>query len=227
MQILVVEDEPKIAQLLRRGLIEERYAVDIAADGNEAVEKFEINEYDCVILDWLLPGQDGLSVCRAIRKQNTSVPILMLTAKSEVADKIAALDSGADDYLTKPFTFSELAARIRALLRRGSKADPVVLTVGDLSLDPSTRSATRSGQEIPLTAREYALLEYLMRNKNIALSKTQIIDHVWDYAYAGFSNIVETYVKYLRRKLQVSVDSQEVIHTMRGHGYMIKDPGHV
>jgi len=224
VQILVVEDEPKIAQLLRRGLVEEHYAVDIATDGYEAIEKFETRAYDCVILDWLLPGQDGLAVCRAIRQESTAVPILMLTAKGELKDKILALDSGADDYLVKPFAFSELAARIRALLRRGNKADSSVLTVGDLTLNPATRQATRAGQIIFLTAREHALLEYLMRNKNLVLSKTQIIDHVWDYSYDGFSNIVETYVRYLRRKLKVSGGSRELIHTVRGHGYAIKEP---
>jgi DNA-binding response OmpR family regulator len=227
MQVLIVEDEPKIAQLIRRGLIEEHYAVDIAYDGHEAIEKFETNEYDCIVLDWLLPGQDGLAVCQTIRRKNVTVPILMLTAKGDISDKVAALDSGADDYLTKPFSFNELTARIRALLRRGNKADPAILTVDDLELNPATRRAVRAGHEISLTAREYALLEYLMRNKNIALSKTQILDHVWDYSYDGFSNIVETYIRYLRKKLQISPESRELIHTVRGHGYIIKGNGHV
>lgn len=222
MQILVVEDEPKIANLLRRGLLEEHYAVDIAIDGEEAVYKFEINSYDLIILDRLLPKVDGLEVCRKIRMKDTNIPVIMLTAKGETDDKIAGLDSGADDYITKPFAFGELTARIRALLRRGNNADPTTLKLKDLTLDPSTRLVTRANKEIYCTAREYALLEYLLRNQGMSLSKAQILDHVWDYNYEGLSNIVETYIKYLRKKLQVQPESEQLIHTIRGYGYAMK-----
>ena len=220
MQILVVEDEEKIANLLRRGLMEEHYAVDISKDGEEALYKQEINEYDCVVLDLMIPKVTGIEVCRTIRKTNTDIPILMLTAKDAIDDKIIGLDAGADDYVTKPFSFSELSARIRALLRRGKQADPVILSLDTLKLDPATRSAKRAGKNIVLTAREYALLEYFMRNPKVVLTKTQLIEHVWDYNYSGLSNIVETYVKYLRRKLKTSTKDKELIHTRRGSGYI-------
>ncbi len=227
MQILVVEDEPKIANVLRRGLLEEHYAVDIATDGEAAVYKFEINSYDLIILDRLLPKQDGLEVCRAIRAQDTNVPIIMLTAKGELEDKIAGLDSGADDYLTKPFAFGELTARIRALLRRGGNADPSILAIDNLTLNPATREVKRGDTDITCTAREYALLEYLLRNQGMSLSKPQILEHVWDYNYDGLSNIVETYIKYLRKKLQISAGSVPLIHTVRGFGYVMKVEKHV
>ncbi len=222
MQILIVEDEEKIANFLRRGLLEESYAVDVARDGEEALYKFDINEYDLVLLDLLIPKVDGVAVCRKIREKNTNLPILVLTAKDAVEDKVAGLDAGADDYMTKPFSFSELTARIRALIRRGNKADPAVLTVDDLSLNPATRTAERNNKPITLTAREYALLEYFMRHPNVVLTKTQLLEHVWDYNYEGLSNIVETYVKYLRQKIKTSVRDKELIHTLRGSGYMMK-----
>lgn len=222
MQVLVVEDELKIANLLRRALVEEHYAVDIATDGEMALENCEYNEYDLIILDRLLPKIDGLEVCRQIRLKNTNIPILMLTAKGDIEDKVAGLDSGADDYLTKPFSLDELMARIRSLLRRGSTADLPILEIADLKLDPSRHLVTRSDIEISLTAKEYALLEYFLRNKNLPLSKTQILEHVWDFAYDGYSNIIQTYIKYLRRKLTVKSDSAQLIHTVRGHGYVLK-----
>lgn len=223
MQILVVEDEIKIAQLLRRGLLEEHYAVDIAKDGEEALYKHDVNEYDLIILDLMIPKISGLEVCRTIRETNTSIPILMLTAKDALDDKISGLDAGADDYVTKPFSFTELSARIRALLRRGKQADPVVLTLDNLELDPATRVAKRAGKNIFLTAREYSLLEYFLRNQKVVLTKTQLLEHVWDYNYDGLSNIVETYIKYLRKKLRVSAHDKELIHTRRGSGYIITD----
>jgi DNA-binding response OmpR family regulator len=222
MQILLVEDEEKIAKFLRRGLIEESYAVDIARDGEEALYKFDINEYDLVILDLMLPKVDGLTVCRKIRLKDTHIPILMLTAKDSVEDKISGLDAGADDYVPKPFSFIELVARIRALLRRGNKADPPILSFDNLKLNPASRTVTRGGTVINLTAREYALLEYFMRYPNRVLTKTKILEHVWDYNYEGLSNIVETYVKYLRQKLQRSTKDHDLIHTLRGSGYMLK-----
>ncbi len=220
MQILIVEDEEKIANFLRKGLLEERYAVDIARDGEEALYKFEINEYDLLILDLMIPKVSGVEVCRTIRKTNTSLPVLILTAKDAVEDKIISFDAGADDYVTKPFSFAELLARVRALIRRSKKADPTVLTMDNLLLDPATKTISRDGKQILLTAREYALLDYFMRNPNVLLTKTQILEHVWDYNYEGLSNIVETYVKYLRKKLRISPKDKELIHTRRGSGYM-------
>ena len=191
MQILIVEDEKKLVHILRRGLLEERYAVDIAYDGKEALEKVDINEYDLVILDLMIPKVNGLEVLRHIRHNQPTVnlPVIILTAKSGEEDKVRGLDEGADDYLTKPFSFAELTARIRALLRRGRKADPPVLRIDTLMLDPSTRSVKRAGKEIQLTSREFALLEYLMRNQNKVLSETKILEHVWDFNYQGLSNI--------------------------------------
>jgi DNA-binding response OmpR family regulator len=222
MQILIVEDEDKIANFLRRGLMEESYAVDIAKDGEDALFKFDVNEYDFVVLDLMIPKVDGISVCRQIREKNKNIPILILTAKDTTEDKIKGLDAGADDYVTKPFSFDELTARIRALLRRGNKAEPTVLKVDNLILDPATKTAKRNEKTINLTAREYALLEYLMRNQKMVLSKTQILEHVWDYNYDGLSNIVETYVKYLRKKLKTTSSDKKLIHTSRGFGYIMK-----
>jgi DNA-binding response OmpR family regulator len=223
MQILVVEDEKKIAYFLRRGLLEEHYAVDLAHDGEEALYKSEINEYDCIILDIMLPKVDGLTVCKKIRARNQNVPILLLTARDQVEDKIAGLDAGADDYVSKPFSFEELSARIRALMRRGNKVDPVVLSIDTLTLDPATKTAERNGKQLSLTAREYSLLEYFMRNQNRVLTKTQLLEHVWDYNYDGFSNIVETYVKYVRRKIKTTSADAELIHTRRGTGYIMRN----
>jgi DNA-binding response OmpR family regulator len=222
MQILIVEDEDKIANFLRRGLMEESYAVDIAKDGEDALFKFDVNEYDFVVLDLMIPKVDGISVCRQIREKNKNIPILILTAKDTTEDKIKGLDAGADDYVTKPFSFDELTARIRALLRRGNKAEPTVLKVDNLILDPATKTAKRNEKTINLTAREYALLEYLMRNQKMVLSKTHILEHVWDYNYDGLSNIVETYVKYLRKKLKTTSSDKKLIHTSRGFGYIMK-----
>jgi len=222
MQVLVVEDEEKIANILRKGLLMDLYNVDIARDGEEALEKVSYNLYDFIILDVMLPRVDGLTVCREIRKNNTAIPILVLTAKDDLNDKISGLDAGADDYVTKPFSYAEISARIRALLRRGNKADPVILSFADITLNPATKIVTRNNHTIPLTTREFALLEYLMRNQNIVLTKSQILEHVWDYQYEGISNIVETYIKYLRKKLKVYPHANEVIHTVRGTGYSLR-----
>ncbi len=222
MNVLIVEDEEKIANFLRRGLMEESYAVDIAHSGEEALFKFDINIYDCIILDIMIPKGDGMYVCRTIRAKNTHIPILILTAKYDVADRVRGLDAGADDYVTKPFAYSELSARIRALIRRGKKADPVLLTFDNLTLNPATRAAHRGNKTITLTTREYALLEYLMRHQEQVITKTELLEHVWDYNYEGLSNIVETYIKYLRKKLQTNPKDKELIHTMRGSGYILK-----
>jgi len=223
MQILIVEDEPKIRHFLRRGLLEESYAVDTAEDGEEALYKLDINEYDLVLLDIMLPKVNGIAVCKALREKGSFLPILLLTAKDGVTDKVLGLDAGADDYLTKPFSFDELTARIRALFRRGKKADATLLSIGDLSLDPATKTVKRGEQTIVLTTREHALLEYFLRNPNILLTKTQILEHVWDYNYEGLSNIVETYVKYLRKKIKTTLNDPELIHTMRGSGYILRE----
>ncbi len=223
MQILIVEDEAKLRHLLRRGLLEESYAVDTANDGEEALYKLDINVYDLVLLDILLPKVDGITVCQTIRKKNPHLPIILLTAKDRVPEKVAGLDAGADDYITKPFSFDELTARIRAIFRRGKKADGPLLTLGDLSLDPATRTVKRGRSTVMLTTREYALLEYFLRNPNTLLTKAQILEHVWDYNYDGLSNIVETYVKYLRKKLQTTPNAPELIHTLRGSGYILRE----
>lgn len=223
MQILIVEDETKIANLIRKGLQEENYSADIASDGEEALYKFDINQYDLVILDLMLPKIDGINVCKEMRKRTASVPIIMLTAKDAVDDRVLGLDAGADDYLIKPFAFSELRARIRALLRRGNKADPTILSVADITLNPVNKEVKRAGKNVLLTAREYALLEYFLRHPNQVLTKTQLLEHVWDYSYEGLSNIVETYIKYLRKKLQVDKTSKDIIHTRRGLGYIMEN----
>lgn len=223
MQVLVVEDERKIANILKKGLTEERYTVDIAQDGEEALEKGEINSYDCILLDMMLPKVDGIMVCKNLREKGITTPILILTAKDDVQDKIAGLDAGADDYVTKPFSVEEISARIRALLRRNKSAIQAVLSLGDITLNPATKIVKRGNKEIILTAREYALLEYFMRNPNTVLSQTQILEHVWDYQYEGVSNIVETYIKYLRKKIKTNSKVKELIHTVRGLGYKIQE----
>lgn len=222
MQILIIEDEEKIRNFLKKGFKEDGYAVDLAENGGEALYKIEINDYDCFVIDITIPKIDGLSLCKKIREKKITTPIIFLTAKDSLEDKIIGLDTGADDYLVKPFDFSELLARIRALTRRGIKMDPVILNCDNLKLNPANRKAERNNQIIDLTTREYALLEYFMRHQNQVLTKTQILEHVWDYNYDGLSNIVETYVKYLRKKLKTKTTDGELIHTMRGSGYIFK-----
>ncbi len=223
MQILIVEDEAKIRHFLRQGLLEESYAVDTAKDGEEALYKLDINEYDLVLLDIMLPKVNGIAVCKALRKKGSHLPVILLTAKDRVTDKVLGLDAGADDYITKPFSFDELTARMRAIFRRGKKTDPAILAFADLSLDPATRTAKRGKHTIVLTTREYALLEYFLRHPHMLLTKAQILEHVWDYNYDGLSNIVETYVKYLRKKLKTTPNASELIHTMRGSGYILQE----
>src|SRR5687768_18443073 len=191
MRALVVEDEAKMAALIRRGLVEEGYAADIARTGEEAVWMARATPYDAIVLDVMLPGRDGLSVCRDLREAGVWSPILMLTARDGVQDRVAGLDAGADDYLTKPFSFDELLARVRALLRRGPAERPPVLAVGDLVLDPATRRVSRGGREIDLTPKEFGLLELFLRHPDEALSRTRILEHVWDFAYDGDSNVVD------------------------------------
>jgi two-component system, OmpR family, response regulator len=222
VRVLVVEDEVKMAGLLKRGLEEEGYAVDVARDGSEALWLGAENPYDAVILDVMLPDLDGFEVCRRLRSDGRWAPVLMLTARDAVPDRVAGLDAGADDYLTKPFSFTELFARLRALLRRGAGERPAVLRAGDLALDPATRMVTRGGIPVELTAKEFALLEYLLRHPGEALTRTRIIEHVWDFAYDGDSNVVDVYVRYLREKIDRPFD-RDSIETVRGTGYRLRE----
>jgi DNA-binding response OmpR family regulator len=222
VRVLVVEDEVKMAGLLKRGLEEEGYAVDTAPDGKEAVWLGSENDYDAVILDVMLPDFDGFEVCRRLREAGRWSPVLMLTARDAVGDRVSGLDAGADDYLTKPFSFAELLARLRALIRRGAKERPAILTNGDLKLDPSTRRAERDGTTVELTSKEFALLEYFMRHPGELLSRTRLIEHVWDFAYAGDSNVVDVYVRYLREKIDRPF-GRDTIETVRGSGYRLRE----
>ncbi|MDI6638511.1 MAG: response regulator transcription factor [Bacillota bacterium] len=222
MRVLVVEDEDKIAAFIKKGLEEEGYAVDVVGDGESALDYASSVDYDVIILDIMLPRRDGISVCQKLRERGCNAPILMLTARDAVDDRVRGLDAGADDYLVKPFAFRELVARIRALLRRSRDVISSQLQVGDLVLDTRTRVAQRGGRKIELTAREYALLEFLMRNKNQVLTRTQIAEHVWDYDFFSESNIVDVYIRYLRVKVDADFEPK-LIQTVRGVGYKISD----
>jgi two-component system OmpR family response regulator len=222
MRVLVVEDEVKMAGLLKRGLEEEGYAVDTAGDGEQALWLATENPYDALVLDVMLPDLDGFEVCRKLREAGRWSPVLMLTARDGVADRVAGLDAGADDYLTKPFSFAELLARLRALVRRGAPERPPVLHVGDLTVDPSTRRVVRGDVPIELTAKEFALLEYLVRHPGEVLSRTRLIEHVWDFAYDGDSNVVDVYVRYLREKIDRPF-GKDSIETVRGAGYRLRE----
>lgn len=218
----MVEDEDKIAAFIKKGLEEEGYAVDVVGDGESALDYASSVDYDVIILDIMLPRRDGISVCQKLRERGCNAPILMLTARDAVDDRVRGLDAGADDYLVKPFAFRELVARIRALLRRPRDVISSQLQVGDLVLDTRTRVAQRGGRKIELTAREYALLEFLMRNKNQVLTRTQIAEHVWDYDFFSESNIVDVYIRYLRVKVDADFEPK-LIQTVRGVGYKISD----
>ncbi|WP_344617061.1 response regulator transcription factor [Dactylosporangium salmoneum] len=217
MRLLVVEDEMRMAHALQRGLQAEGFAVDVAGDGPNGLEMARHGGYDAVILDIMLPGLSGYRVVQTLRAEKNWVPVLMLSAKDGEYDQADGLDCGADDYLTKPFSYVVLVARLRALLRRGAPERPSVLTVGDLSLDPARRRVTSGGEEIVLTAREYALLEYLMRRPGQVVSKTELLDHVWDASIDTAPNAVEVYVGYLRRKL-----GRDLLETVRGAGYRLR-----
>jgi heavy metal response regulator len=223
MRILVVEDEQKLREVVRRGLEEQGYAVDVARDGQEGFYLAEVEPYDLVVLDVMLPQLDGFDLCRRLRAGGRNMPVLMLTARDAVDDRVAGLDSGADDYLVKPFAFRELLARVRALLRRDAQSRDPVLRVGDLELDPVSHEVRRAGRPIDLTTREYAILEYFLRNPNRVLSRTQIAEHVWDYDFVAMSNVIDVYVGYLRRKLD---DDREprLLRTIRGAGYQLRAP---
>ena len=224
MRILVVEDEPAAANILAKGLREHAYAVDIAADGRSALQQLTTADYDLLILDVMLPRMNGLDVCRQVRADAGALPILMLTARGGVDHRVEGLDSGADDYLSKPFHFPELLARVRALLRRGPALEPAVMVVDDLVVDTRARRVTRGNRPIQLTAKEYALLEYLMRRRTQVVGRSDIAEHVWDEHFDPMSNLIEVYIQRLRRKLD---DEQPVklIHTRRGAGYTLSaDP---
>lgn len=221
MKILVVEDEEKIARALQRGLEQERFSVEIALDGAAGLAAAEADEYDVIVLDRMLPEMDGMEVCRTLRDAGNKTPILMLTAKDQVRDRVAGLNAGADDYLVKPFAFEELLARLHALLRRPNQAADVVLRVADLELDPTSFTAKRAGRLIKLSAKEFALLEYLMRNEGQVLSKEKIIDHVWEYDADVLPNNVEVFIGYLRRKVDQPFSGPNLIHTARGFGYSV------
>jgi two-component system copper resistance phosphate regulon response regulator CusR len=224
MRILIVEDDRKVGGFLMRGLREEHYAVDICRTGDEAVHMAETSRYDIIILDIMLPGKDGFAVCRELREKSILTPILMLTAKDTLEDKITGLTGGADDYLTKPFSFEELLARLRALMRRSQDYKTGVLKVADLVLDPVSRNVWRGERAITLTGKEYALLEYMMRNKERILTQTNIIEHVWDRNYDGTSNIVNVYLNRLREKIDKD-EGRRLIKTVRGHGYTLSGEG--
>jgi two-component system OmpR family response regulator len=224
VRALVVEDELKMAALLRRGLTEEGYGADVARTGQDALWMAQSVPYDAIVLDVMLPDLDGFDLCRELRGNGVWTPVLMLTARDGVEDRVAGLDSGADDYLTKPFSFAELLARLRALTRRGPAARPTVLAVGQLRLDPATRQVWRGDAEVELSAKEFALLETFMRRPGQVLSRLDLLDHAWDYGYENRSNVVDVYVRYLRAKIDRPFGCQS-IETVRGAGYRLRQDG--
>lgn len=223
MRILIVEDDPKLGALLRQGLKEQGFAVDVAGDGATGLQLALSTDYDAIILDVLLPQQNGLEVLRELRRLDRPVPVLMLSALSAVEDRVRGLNLGADDYLAKPFDFQELLARLRAITRRPPVPPMTVLRVADLELDPVRREVKRGGRKLELTAKELALLEYLMRNKEVVVTRGMILDHVWGMDYDGGSNLVEVYINYLRRKIDQDFEPK-LIYTIRGAGYVLRIP---
>jgi DNA-binding response OmpR family regulator len=223
MRVLVIEDEPKIAHAIKKGLERESYAVDVVYDGTEGYDLACVEQYDVIILDIMLPGRDGIEICTKLRNQNIHTPILMLTAKNQLEDKVVGFNSGADDYLTKPFAFAELSVRIRALTRRPQNTTGTVLSISDLTVDTVNFEVKRAGQKIRLSNKEYALLEYLMRNKNRTVTKEQIISHVWDYDADVLPNSAEVYIRFLRKKIDEPF-GKPLIHTVKGFsGYKISE----
>lgn len=221
MRLLVVEDDARMAAMLRRGLTEDGYSVDLTGDGREAVWQATEVDYDAVVLDLMLPGIDGFEVCRQLREADRWAPVLMLTARTDVADRIRGLDGGADDYLAKPFSFRELTARLRALIRRGAAPRPSILSAGTLRLDPGTRAAWRGEVLLDLSAKEFALLEFFLHHPDEVLTRTAILEHVWDFAYDGVSNVVDQYVGYVRRKIDRPFHVEQ-LETIRGAGYRLR-----
>ncbi len=226
MRLLVVEDEPKLASFIQRGLTEESFAVDIARDGEEAIDRAARTSYDLVILDLMLPGMDGFAVCRALRSAGSDTPILILSARGVVQDRVKGLELGADDFLTKPFVFSELSARVRALLRRRQPTALLTLTVGSLTVDPMTRIVKRGDRRLDLTQKEFALLEYLMRHAGQVVTRTMIAEHVWGFNWDRLTNVIDVYVNHLRKKVELA-DEPRLIHAVRGAGYIIREPDEV
>jgi two-component system, OmpR family, response regulator len=224
VRVLVVEDELRMAGLIRRGLVREGLAADVAEKGEDALWMSGAHEYDVIVLDVMLPGIDGFETCRRLRKNGIWAPVLMLTARDSVEDRVAGLDTGADDYLVKPFAFAELLARLRALVRRGDSERPNVLEVGDLRLDPATREVRRGDQEIRLSAKEFALLETFMRRPGEVLSRLHLLEHAWDFAYENRSNVVDVYVRHLRRKIDKPFGRRS-LETVRGAGYRLRRDG--
>ncbi|MBK5290040.1 MAG: response regulator transcription factor [Acidimicrobiia bacterium] len=220
MRLLIVEDEPRMATLLKRGFVDEGYAVDIATSGIDGLWMGTENPYDAIVLDVMLPGKDGFEVCRELRAAQRWTPIIMLTARESVDDRVRGLDVGADDYLLKPFSFAELSARLRALVRRGSHERPTTLEVGDLRLDPARHRAWRASTELNLSPKEMALLELFLRHPDEVITRTQILEHVWDFAYDGLSNVVDQYVSYLRKKIDKPFGRDD-LKTVRGVGYRL------
>jgi two-component system OmpR family response regulator len=224
MRVLVVEDELRMASLIRRGLTEEGLAADVAPNGEDALWMAQSHEYDAIVLDVLLPGMNGFETCRRLRTSGVWAPVLMLTARDSVEDRVAGLDTGADDYLVKPFAFAELLARLRALARRGDAERPSVLEVGDLYLDPATRQVRRGTREIRLSAKEFALLETFMRRPGVVLTRLHLLEHAWDFAYENRSNVVDVYVRHLRRKIDEPFGRRS-LETVRGAGYRLRADG--
>jgi DNA-binding response OmpR family regulator len=223
MRVLLVEDDPRIARFVAQGLREQTYAVDVTGDGEDALYKLSVNDYDAVILDVMIPGRDGLEVCREMRAGGSAVPVLMLTARDAVEDRVAGLDTGADDYLTKPFEVAEMLARLRALLRRGHAVSTLVITVADLIIDTRAHRVTRGGRPVELTAKEYALLEYLARERGRVLGRAEIAEHVWDENFDPMSNLIDVNINRLRRKIDDGF-AAPLIHTRRGEGYLLASP---
>jgi two-component system OmpR family response regulator len=224
VRVLIVEDELRMASLVRRGLTEEGLAADVAPTGEDALWMAGAHEYDAIVLDVMLPGIDGFETCKRLRSSGVWAPVLMLTARDSVEDRVAGLDTGADDYLVKPFAFGELLARLRALVRRGAAERPSVLEVGDLHLDPATREVRRGGDEIRLSAKEFALLETFMRRPGEVLSRLHLLEHAWDFAYDNRSNVVDVYVGHLRRKIDEPFGRRS-LETVRGAGYRLRADG--
>lgn len=222
MRILLCEDEKRIASFVERGLKEEDYAVDVVHKGEDAVFQASVAQYDLIILDLMLPDMDGVAVCRSLRSKNLEVPVLMLTARNTIDDKVEGLDAGADDYLTKPFAFDELLARIRAILRRKHQKTSNILKIADLELDQKTHRAQRGGVQLDLTAKEYSLLEYFMLNAGQVITRTMISEHVWNESFDSLTNVIDVYVNYVRNKVDKEFD-KKLIHTIRGKGYILEE----